>query len=120
MSVTLVPDFTAVSFGARRATLALVAGPSTYTSLSAGTAPAVATNGQAITASMFGLQYLDAVFCCADQTGHYTADFIPGKAGPNEVTSGILVWRAASGTIDEVTGSPNLSTYAIRVLAIGR
>ena len=47
------------SFGSSRASVEGITGPSSYTQVSAGTPPAVATGGQTIQALQFGLKYFD-------------------------------------------------------------
>lgn len=114
---TAFPEFVAVPFGNRRMTAGLLTGPASYTQVTPGSPP---TGGQALSASQFGLLYLDLVLFTANDTGGFTAVWTPKSVTPQGVTAGIVAWWVAAGTIDEVSASTNLSGKYLRVLAIGR
>ena len=81
--------------GAKMESVIYKAGPSLYTVVTPGTTP---TGGQAVTASEFGLKYLEHVEGGLDNTGTYLVFFTPKITGKGPVTSGILsggisAWR---------------------------
>ena len=114
---TAFPEFTAVPFGNRRMTAGLLTGPTSYTRVTVASPP---TGGQAVSASQFGLTYIDAIFATASDTGAYTADWTAKSITPQGVTAGTLIWRTATTPIDEVGGGTNLSAKYLRVVVIGR
>jgi hypothetical protein len=98
------------------------AGPSSYTQVSNGTAPATPTGGQAITPSNFGLGCgLEGIFMVGGSvSGTYVVQAFQTTAynqGSNNATW-LLRWVVAA-TGAEVTGTTNLSGEWVRLIAFG-
>ena len=94
-------------------------GPTSYTAVTAGTPPASPTGGQSIDASQFGLKYIEKIIGGLDQSGKYLVVGTGGNGIANDSTVGTIQWiTAATGA--EVVGAVNLSTYTVRLMAIGR
>lgn len=112
-TVTLLPDYP-ISIGNRRMAVATVTGPSSYTAVTPGSPP---TGGQALSASQFGMKYLEAVHVGFGAGGTHTGYWSPASTTSNAVSSGILIWTVANGGAE---ASGDLSTAVLRVTAIGR
>lgn len=112
-TVTLLPDFP-ISIGNRRLAVATVSGPSSYTAVTPGTPP---TGGQALSASQFGMKYLESVSVGFGAGGTHTGYWSPTSTTANGVTAGILIWTVANGGAE---ASGDLSAAVLRVTAIGR
>jgi hypothetical protein len=98
------------------------AGPSSYTAVTNGTAPACPTGGQAITSSNFGLSAgLEGIIVAgSSKSGTYTVQAFQATAyldgQPN--ATWILRWLTAA-TGAEVGGAPNLSAESVRLIGFG-
>lgn len=94
-----------------------VVGPSSYTVVTAGTPP---TGGQVVTASAFGLMSLDCVFEIAGATG---VNGVRVLANPytfgDSMPAVTLLWIVLA-TGAQATAAANLSTQAVRLMAVGR
>lgn len=90
-------------------------GPSSYTTVTTGTPP---TGGQSVTASEFGLKYIEHVEGCLSDNGQYLVFFTPTVSGKEGVTSGILFWMTAVNGL-EVVAQVDLSGRTVRLKAIG-
>lgn len=112
-TLTLLPDYP-ISIGNRRLAVATLTGPSSYTAVTPGTTP---TGGQALSASQFGMKYLESVTFSLDSTGAYTAYFSKASGAANAVTAGIVIWTVANGGAE---ASGDLSAKVLTVKAIGR
>lgn len=111
-----------VSWGANLASVNGIAGPTSYTQLSAGTAPAVATGGHRIYPRDFGLKYFDFVTANLTDTGVNRVECIPGEQsaiGPKGTAAWYTLRYVVVATGAQVAGAVNLSTEIVRVLAIG-
>lgn len=87
-------------------------GPSTYTPVTAGTPPALATGGDQITAAVFGMKALHSVIGGISFDGTY--EVIPYRI--NATTWG-LYWRVlATGA---QAGAITLNTSTVRLTALG-
>jgi len=120
------------SWGANRAAILPHAGPASYTQVTAGVPPAVATGGDTLQAVSAGMKYLDFVVQGVTDSGNYRVEGIPkAQSGGNtgqQATSYTLRWiacRTASlGGQSQVVGTEavaatNLSTEIVRLLVIG-
>ena len=99
-----------------------IQGPGSYTQITPGTAPAVATGGQTIQASDFGLKYFDFVSAGLTDTGINRVECIPGGrsngAPKGACTSYTLRWVVVA-TGAEVAALVDLSSEWVRVKAVG-
>ena len=106
------------SIGSKVAALIRHAGPASYTAVTSGATP---SGGDKVTAPMFGLKFIDALFVMGDETGVY--QIIP-IAKPGPATSIILRWYTTAGgppaTFVEVTAGVTLSAKYVTLLAIGQ
>jgi hypothetical protein len=110
------------SFGSSRASVMGVAGPTSYTQLVPGTAPAVATGGQTIRATDFGLKYFDHVVAGLTDTGIHRVECIPGDRSGSGPKGACLTYTlrwvvVASGA--ELAGLQDVHTEIVRVRALG-
>lgn len=99
-----------------------IAGPSSYTQITAGTPPAVATGGQIIYPVEFGLKYFDYVSAGLDDSGVNRIECIPGARsglGPSGAASYYTLRWVVVATGSQVAGTVNLSGAIVRVMAIG-
>lgn len=110
------------SVGSSSLSIMGIQGPSSYTQITPGTAPAVATGGQQITAAQFGLKYFDHVSAGLTDTAINRVECIPGGRSNNApqgaCTTYTLRWVVVA-TGSQVAGAVNLSTEWVRVKAIG-
>jgi hypothetical protein len=118
MSVTKLPDALNLSFGNRNLAMVTATGPSSYTQISVGTPPAGPTGGQSISASAFGLKYIDEIIGGLDASGKYIVEATAGPH-PGGATSVTLMWIIAHTGAEE-TGATDLHTYSVQLTAIGR
>jgi hypothetical protein len=96
-----------------------VTGPTSYTTITAGTPPAAPTGGQSIPATAFGLKYIDDVMAGLDQSGTYNVLAIPSMPSSGKgATSVTLMWITAHTGAEVASG--NLSTFTVGLTAIGR
>ena len=111
------------SIGYQLAVVQGVAGPSSYTQVVTGTAPAVATGGQTIRAVDFGLKFFDFVVSTGlEDDGINRVECIPGApsgGGPAGACSTYTLRWIVVATGAEVAALVDLSTKVVRVLAIG-
>lgn len=110
------------SWGAQRASVNGITGPSSYTQLVPGTAPAVATGGQTIQAITFGLKYFDFVTAGLSDTGAYRVECIPGAQsglGPKGACLTYTLRWVVVATGAEAAALLDLDAEIVRVLAIG-
>lgn len=109
------------SWGAQRASVNGIAGPSSYVAIVPGTAPAVATGGQSINAQQFGLKYFDYVVAGLSDSAVYRVECIPGTRsglGPKGATTTYTLRWVVVATGAEA-GAIDLSAEIVRVLAVG-
>jgi len=114
MSSTLVPDFPQ-SFGSKRAQIALLTGPASYTQVTTGAPP---TGGQALVATNFGLKWIDYAFSGVSDDGQYEVVFSPATSSNLSPGTWTAIWKVAH-TGAEVAGATNLSARTVRVFLIG-
>lgn len=110
----LVPDFPQ-SFGSKRAQIALLTGPASYTQVSVATPP---TGGQSLKATDFGLKFIDFAIGGVSDDGQYEVVLTPAGAGVISPGTWTAIWKVAH-TGAEVTGTTNLSARTVRVFLIG-
>jgi hypothetical protein len=91
-------------------------GPASYAVVAGGANP---TGGQLVTAAECGLQSFDWLQGSGSNTGVYEVIVFPVPFSPGNVfSSARLMWiTAATGA--QVTAGTNLSTFTVRLLAIG-
>jgi hypothetical protein len=89
-------------------------GPSSYTQVTAGTPPALATGGDQISAAAFGLKTIEDMVGGISWDGTYEA--IPYRIS---LTVWGLYWRVLS-TGAQVAGAVDLSTSTVRLSAKGQ
>lgn len=110
------------SWGSSRASVMGVTGPASYTQITPGTPPAVATGGQTIRASDFGMKYFDFVTANLSDSGAYRVECIPGEQsgiGPKGAClTYTLRWVVVSSGA-EAASEADLDAEIVRVLAIG-
>lgn len=111
------------SFGSSRASVMGVAGPAAYTQIVPGTAPAVATGGQTIRASQFGMKYFDYVVAGLTDSGVYRVECIPGDRsgnGPKGASQTYTLRWVVVATGNEVAATVvDLSAEIVRIFALG-
>jgi len=111
------------SWGSNRASVMGVQGPDSYVQVVPGTAPAVATGGQTIRASDFGLKYFDYVSAGLTDTGINRVECIPGdqsNAGPKGAClTYTLRWVVVATGAEVAGGVTTLATEYVRVLVVG-
>lgn len=113
MAITLVAG--PFGIGDRMLSVIKVTGPTSYTAITPGTPPAGPTGGQDINATSFGLKYINEIVAGLDQSGTYNVLAVPNSAGV--ATKVTLMWTVANGGAET---SGNLSTFTVRLMAIGR
>ena len=90
-------------------------GPASYAQVVTGSPP---TGGDTVSASEFGLKWLDAVYGCSlSDDGQYEVELSPSGT-LNEPSSFIAEWIIAA-TGAQVSALTNLSARKIRLIAIG-
>lgn len=120
------------SWGAQRASVVPHAGPASYTQVTVGTPPAVATGGDTLQAVSAGMKWIDFIGVGVTDSGNYRVEGIPkAQSGGNQgqqSTSYTLRWiacRTASiGGQSQVVGTEaisatDLSAEVVRLLVIG-
>lgn len=120
------------SWGSSRASVVPHAGPSSYTQVTVGTAPAVATGGDTMQAVAAGMKYIDFIGVGVTDTGNFRVEGIPkARSGLNsgqQTTTYTLRWIACrtasiggqSQTVGtEAAASTDLSGEIVRLLVIG-
>ncbi len=110
----LVPDFPQ-SFGSKRAQIALLTGPASYTQVTTGSPP---TGGQSLAATNFGLKYIDYAFSGVSDDGQYEVVLTPTVSITTGQATWIAIWKVAH-TGAEAAGATNLSARTVRVFLIG-
>lgn len=103
------------SFGSKRAQVALVVGPASYTQVTTGAPP---TGGQIIRASDYGLKFIDMAWAAVSDDGQYEVVLTPATAIATAQQTWIAIWKVAH-TGAEATGATNLSARTVRVFLIG-
>ncbi len=107
------------SWGAQRASVMGVVGPTLYTAVTPGTPPAVATGGQTIYARDFGLKYFDFVVGGLSDSGAYRVEAIPGDQSGYGPKGASLTYTLRWATVAGTEASGDLDAEVVRVLAIG-
>jgi len=103
--------------GAKNESLHNVVGPASYTQVSTGSPP---TGGQTVSATAFGLQYITAAWIVnGSENGQYYGNVF---LNPTQLSGGsasiTLQWiTAATGA--EAAGAANLSSFHLRIMAVG-
>jgi hypothetical protein len=113
MAVTLISLF---GEGDRMVSQIKLTGPTSYTQVTVGTPPAGPTGGQIITATAFGLKYINTCHGALDESGKY---FVIPCVGPGAAAQVTLIWVIAHTGAEE-TGATNLSTFTAKFRATGR
>lgn len=103
--------------GNRNYSILHYAGPASYTSVVPGTPPAGPTGGQTIDATRFGLKYIEFIMGGMDESGTYLVFAAAGN--PATAQTYTLIWITAN-TGAQVAATTNLSTFKVRLTAIGR
>lgn len=109
------------SFGSSLVSVNGIAGPSSYTAITPGTAPAVATGGQSITARQFGLKFFDYVVAGLSDSAVYRVECIPGARsglGPRGATASYTLRWVVVATGAEA-GAIDLSSEIVRIYVVG-
>lgn len=110
------------SWGSSRASVMGVQGPSSYTQITPGTPPAVATGGQTIRASDFGLKYFDYVVAGLSDSGAYRVECIPGDRsndGPKGACLTYTLRWVVVATGAEAAAELDLDAEYVRLLVVG-
>lgn len=111
------------SWGSNRASVNGITGPASYTQITPGSPPAVATGGQTIYPSAdFGLKYFDYVVAGLSDSGAYRVECIPGARsglGPKGAASTYTLRWVVVATGAEAAAELDLSDEIVRVLAVG-
>jgi hypothetical protein len=110
------------STGYQMQSVAGIQGPASYTQITPGTAPAVATGGQTIYPNEFGLKYFDYVSAGLSDTGINRVECIPGapsNAGPSGACASYTLRWVVVATGAQVAGAVDLSSEYVRVRALG-
>jgi len=101
-------------------------GPTSYTQITPGTAPAQPTGGDSITAQALGLKFIEAVMVCGDSSGKYGGyAFQPpvntsgNPAGQGAAATKVPLQWVVSATGTEVAGAVNLSTFQLTLVVVG-
>lgn len=112
------------SMGNKRVSVFPVAGPSSYTQVTPGSAPALSTGGQSVDVVSAGLKHADHVTGGISDSGTYRAepvyDAVSGVSGNNSPqastpkTTFRLMWFTVS-TGAQVAGSTDLSAEIVRL-----
>jgi hypothetical protein len=110
----LVPDFP-LSFGPKRAQIALLMGPASYTQVTPGSPP---TGGQALLATNFGMKWIDYAFSGVSDDGQYEVVLTPTTNTTTGQVTWIAIWKVAH-TGAEAAGATNLSARTVRIFLIG-
>lgn len=109
------------SFGSSRASVNGITGINPYVAITPGTPPAVATGGQSIKASDFGLKYFDYAVAGLSDSAVYRVECIPGQPsgqGPKGASSTYTLRWVVVATGAEA-GAIDLSAEVVRVFALG-
>jgi len=120
MSRTL--DGYPVSWGASVAAVNGITGPASYTQLTPGTPPAVATGGQTIYPRDFGMKYFDYVVAGLSDSGAYRVECIPGEQsgiGPKGACASYTLRWVVVATGAQAGAALDLDAEVVRCLAIG-
>lgn len=110
------------SWGSTRASVAPIAGPTSYAPIVLDSPPGTPTGGHVIEAVQFGLTLIDLAFGSLTDSAIYYVRTIP--VSPSDTIRGSsqptyrLVWYIEATGAEVATGT-NLSTEIVRVLAIG-
>jgi hypothetical protein len=101
-------------------------GPTSYTQITPGTAPAQPTGGDTISAQACGLNFIEAVIPAGDSAGRYTAvAFNPAvnktgnPSGQGAAAKTVPLQWVVSATGAEAAGATNLSAVQLTLLVIG-
>jgi len=115
------------SFGSKRASVFPHQGPASYTQVTPGTAPALATGGDLVAAVEAGMKYFDTVIGGLTDSGTYRVEVIPTTlsgivASPGQIpqpgTTARLRWVVVA-TGAEVAGAVDLDAEIVRLTAFG-
>lgn len=109
-------------WGSSLASVMGVVGPSSYTQITPGSPPAVATGGQTIDARDFGLKYFDYVVAGLSDSGAYRVECIPGDRsgnGPKGATDTYTLRWVVVSSGAEAAAMADLDAEVVRVLAVG-
>ena len=104
------------------------AGPTSYTQVSAGSAPALSTGGNLVEAREAGLAFFDTVIGGLTDSGTYRVEVVPDdrsgtvgqeppKASPGTPTARLRWIVVATGA--QVAGAVDLDAEIVRLTAIG-
>lgn len=110
------------SWGSNRASVNGIAGPASYTQVVPGTPPAVATGGQTIRASDFGLKYFDFVTANLSDSAVYRVECIPGEQSGIGSKGACLTYTlrwVVVATGAEAAAELDLDAEIVRILAVG-
>ena len=114
------------SFGAKRVSVFPHAGPTSYTVITEGVAPLLATGGDLVTAIEAGMKYFDGVITLGVDSGKYFVQVIPTTpsgviatptALPQPGTTARLKWMVAATGAE--AGAVDLSAEIVRLFAVG-
>jgi hypothetical protein len=101
-------------------------GPTSYTAITPGTAPAAPTGGDAISAADCGLKFIEAVIPAGDSAGRYTAvAFNPpvnktgSPSGQGAAATKVPLQWIVSATGAEAAGATNLSAVQLTLVVFG-
>ena len=104
------------SFGSKRAQIAFLTGPASYTQVTTGSPP---TGGQKLLATDFGLKYIAQAFGGVSDDGQYEVVLTPAQAASSpDPASWIAIWKVAH-TGAEASGATNLASRTVRIFLIG-
>jgi len=105
--------------GGKPWSIADITGPTSYTAVTNGTAPAAPTGGQSIAASFFGLTSLAWVANGMSISGTYLVQAIVVPMSPGVYAPNVILRWVTAATGAEASGAANLSAETVRLLALG-
>lgn len=115
------------AFGSKRAAVIPHRGPSSYTQITPGAAPALATGGDTVSASEAGMKFIDFVAGGLTDSGTYRVEAIPTTvsgvvAEPGRIMGVKATYRlrwVVVATGAEVAGAVDLDAEIVRLFVIG-
>ena len=101
-------------------------GPTSYTQITPGTAPAAPTGGDTVNAAACGLKFIESIMVCGDSSGKYGGyAFQPpvnktgNPTGAGAAATTVPLQWVVSATGAEVAGATNLSAAQITLVVFG-
>ena len=101
-------------------------GPTSYTQITPGTAPAAPTGGDTVTAAACGLKFIEAIMVCGDSSGKYggyafqaPVNKTGNPTGAGAAATTVPLQWVVSATGAEVAGAVNLSSFQLTLVVFG-